>query len=110
VRSEGGLEVLKLELAKLDRLEAYLLGVMEREHLMVQHGKVVRLESEDADGTMTLVPVLDDGPGVQAAAQLRQVSESRRKLLGADAAQKVDLSGGVRYEIVMPGQTEGEGL
>jgi len=102
VRSEPAAALVALELAKLDRLEEHLLAVMEREHPLCQHGRVVT----GPDGE----PLTDPGPPLAAAAQLVRCSESRRKLLGMDASVKVDLSGGVRYEIVMPGQIEGEGL
>ena len=67
-----------LELAKLDRIEAHLLGVMERDHIKVDHGKVIRHDETD-------LPILDDGPGVQAAGSLLRVQERRSRLMGLDA-------------------------
>ncbi|MCU1494852.1 MAG: hypothetical protein JWO62_2616 [Acidimicrobiaceae bacterium] len=79
---EGAAEAKRQELAKLDRIERHLLGVMEREHITVSHGKVI-----DIDG----IPVLDDGPGVQAAVSLLRVMERRAKLLGLDAPSRSEV-------------------
>lgn len=59
VPSENVVEVRRLELAKLDHIEAHLLGVMERE------------------------------PGVQAAMGLLRVQERRARLLGLDAPAQI---------------------
>jgi hypothetical protein len=67
------------ELAKLDRIERHLLGVMTREHVRVDHGHVVMDEGR---------PVLDDGPGVQAALGLLRVQERRARLCGLDEPAK----------------------
>ncbi len=69
-------EYRRIELDKLDRLERHLLGVMEREHVSASHGRVVTLDGK---------PVLDDGPGVQAAVALLRVQDRRARLLGLDA-------------------------
>ena len=37
---EGAIEARKMELAKLDRVEAHLLSVMERAHVRIDHGRV----------------------------------------------------------------------
>ncbi|MFE3387346.1 hypothetical protein [Streptomyces anulatus] len=57
------------------------LEVLEWDHIMVSHGKVVK----DDDG----VPLLDDGPKSAAIRELRTIRESYRKLFGADAPSRV---------------------
>ena len=74
-------EARRLELDKLDRIERHLLGVMEREHLTVSHGRIMMVGDR---------PLLDDGPGVQAAMALLRVQARRSELLGLDAPEKVE--------------------
>ena len=81
------------ELEKLDRLERSVLAVLERDHIVVQHGKVI---TDPATGG----PMSDDGPVVSAAATLMRIGESRRKLLGLDAPATAVVDSTVRYEIV----------
>ena len=84
-------DVRALELEKLDRAERAVLAVLERRHLTVSHGKVISVGGE---------PLEDDAPVLAAADRLVRISESRRKLLGLDSPVKVNLSGGVKYEVV----------
>jgi hypothetical protein len=77
--TEDQIEAKKLELAKLDRIESYLLGVMEREHIRVDHGKVIEIDG---------AAMLDDGPGVQAALGLLRVMARRTKYRGFDEPSK----------------------
>lgn len=69
-----------------------ILGVIERRHVVVSHGRIV----QDANGQ----PLSDDGPLLAAVGKLKEVSESLRKLDGLDAPAKVEHSGGVTYEVV----------
>jgi len=85
---EAGEAVVALELAKLDRMEAAVLGVLEATHYTVSNGKLIELDGR---------PLLDDAPVLAAAGRLVQISESRRKLTGADAAQKIDTTANVKY-------------
>ncbi len=57
IPTEDMVEAKKVELAKLDRIERHLLGVMAKEHVRVDHGHVVMDEGR---------PVFDDRPGIQA--------------------------------------------
>src|SRR5690606_41267190 len=56
----------------------------------------------DSDGNRIGVyeDVLDDGPILQAVDRLIKIGESRRKLLGSDAATKMDVSGTVTSRII----------
>jgi len=78
--------VLEMELRKLDRLERAALRVLEADHEVVYQGGRTGIR--------------DDGPRLAAVATLQRLSESRRKLLGLDQPARVDLSGGVTYEVV----------
>jgi hypothetical protein len=81
-----------LELARLDAWLVEAWAVMEREHVTVQHGKVVC----GADGE----PLRDDGPVLAAIDRLVKISERRSKLLGMDAP--------VRAEVVTIDQVDRE--
>lgn len=93
VLREPAEELIATEAARLDDLYATALEILERDHVMVSHGKVIYDESSGE-------PMLDDAPRLAALRELRAIRESYRKLHGLDAARKVDLSGGVRYELV----------
>lgn len=84
--------LIQVESARLDELYVAALDVLERDHVTVSHGQVVCGD----DGA----PLLDDGPKLAAIRELRQIRESFRKLHGLDQAAKVEMSGGVKYEIV----------
>jgi hypothetical protein len=92
VVQQAGAELVASEAAQLDDLYVAALEVLERDHLVVSHGKVVT----GNDGQ----PLLDDGPKLSAIRELRAIRESYRKLHGLDAEKKINVSGGVRYEVV----------
>lgn len=92
VLAQAGAELIGSEAAQLDDLFVSAMEVLERDHLVVSHGKVIT----DTDGT----PLLDDGPKLAAIREMRAIRESYRKLLGVDAAQKLNVDGSVRYEVV----------
>ncbi len=84
-------EVRKMELDRLDLLIDKAMDVLTANHIVVQFGKIVLDGSKPDDGEPDLrEPVRDHGPVLQAIATLQRLSESRRKLLGTDAPQKVD--------------------
>lgn len=69
-------------LDQLDDLTAKAYKVLTAEHIVVQHGKIVR----DEDGE----PVRDHGPVLAAIDRLIKINERRARLTGADATIKVD--------------------
>lgn len=83
------------ELYRLDRLSAKAMRVLEAEHPLVQAGRVVVRELENG----TLQELADAGPTLAAIDRLLKLSESRRKLLGLDAAQKVENAVTVQYTV-----------
>lgn len=84
--------LIQQEAARLDSLYEEALDILHRDHVMVSHGHIVK----DDDGN----PLPDTGPKLAAIDRLVKVRESYRRLFGLDARQKVDVSGGVRYEII----------
>jgi hypothetical protein len=71
-----------VELDRLDDLTAKAYAVLTARHIVVQHGKVVRDENGE--------PIPDHAPILQAIGTLVRLAERRSKLLGLDAAVKVD--------------------
>jgi hypothetical protein len=93
------LERLDAELRSLDDLYGRVLAVLEREHVTVSQGKVVTMD----DGTT----VPDDDWILKAVDRLvkinesrRRNGESRRRLLGLDQPAKMNVTGGLTYEVV----------
>jgi len=94
------LERLDDELQKIDEAEEIVKGILAREHVTVSQGRVVY---DDSTGQA----VRDDAIVLQCvdrlmrlAEQRRKNGESRRKLLGMDQPPKVEVTGGITYEIV----------
>lgn len=84
------LQRLDLQLVRLHQLETAARGVLEARHITVNNGKVILHPDTDQ-------PMEDDAPVLQAIDRLvkieaarNQNSERRAKLLGLDAALKVD--------------------
>lgn len=87
----------ELRTREFDRLEALgreALAVLEKDHLVVNAGRVVFFGPDGQER-----PLLDDGLKLAAINTLIKVSESLRKLLGLDAASKVDAAVTVQYTI-----------
>ena len=77
------IELVALELEKLDAIERKYLEIAAKHHVFVsQGGKVVY------DGDVKLE---DDGPAMQAMSRLLKVAERRAKLLGLDAPVKAQV-------------------
>ncbi|MFB4424815.1 hypothetical protein C5F59_027515 [Streptomyces sp. QL37] len=83
VAREPVAKLIQREAEQLDELYVAALEVLERDHVMVSHGKIVK----DDQG----VPLLDDGPKLAAVRELRAVRESYRKLFGTDAPSRVSV-------------------
>lgn len=72
------------EASRLDDLYVEALEILERDHVTVSHGHII----EGPDGR----PLLDDGPKLAAIDRARQIRESYRKLVGADAPKQLDVA------------------
>jgi hypothetical protein len=79
-----------IEEAKLDALEQAVWEVLRREHIVVQHGKVIYLKRK---------PMVDDDPVLRATDRLLKIAERRARLKGHDAPVKVDVRAEVDDEI-----------
>lgn len=89
---EAGAELIASEAQQLDDLFVAAMEVLERDHVVVSHGHIVKDDNEQ--------PILDDGPKLAALREMRQIRESYRRLYGVDQPAKVEHSGGVKYEVV----------
>lgn len=84
------------ELSDLDAIRDRVLDVMNRRHVIVQNGKIVRDWVDGEPGE----PLEDSGPVLAAADRLLKISERRARLLGLDAPVKVEGGVQVTYNIV----------
>jgi hypothetical protein len=113
VRSEPAEEVQKLELERLDAMWTAAWGVLEREHVVVNAGKIVYeaveyardehgnilLDEEDRPVAARVEPLKDDGPVLAAVDRLLKIQARRAALLGLDAPVKAEMGGKLTYEI-----------
>lgn len=84
-------ELVAHELSILDHLIDKVMDVLAQDHLVVQHGRVVLMGEKPETGEEDdRRPIIDHEPIIKAATTLQRLTESRRKLLGLDAAVKVD--------------------
>lgn len=65
-----------------------------RDHVVLWKGAPVMVRSRQQDGTEGVVPLVDPVPKLRALAELRLLSESRRRLHGVDPPQKI------RHEVI----------
>ena len=73
------------ELMRLDQLTVEVVRVLKARHYVVtQSGRLV-------DDPQTGAPMLDDGPVLTAVDRLLKIQDRRAKLLGIDAAQRVEV-------------------
>lgn len=79
---EPAAELRQIELMKLDALEQAALAVLERQHVTVSKGEVVRHDGE---------LLIDDGPVLQAIDRLVKIQDRRAKLVGLDAPQRLEV-------------------
>ena len=82
--SEPAEQARAVELARLEEAHDAALAVLLREHVTVSHGRIIVGD----DGQ----PLIDDGPVLAAIDRIRALSESRRKLLGLDAPQAMEVT------------------
>jgi hypothetical protein len=85
-------KLLAVHMERLETLYDAAVEVLEADHVVVSHGKVIT----DETGT----PLRDSGPKLAAIREARASLESFRKLVGLDQPTQVAVSGNVRYEVV----------
>ncbi|WP_435279165.1 hypothetical protein [Streptomyces sp. 1222.5] len=89
---DAGKEALALHLDRMEYLWAKAVEIAEADHVVVSHGKVIT----DDEGT----PLRDHAPVLAAVNAARQCLESVQSLTGMKQPAKVQLSGGVTYQVV----------
>lgn len=77
-------ELRTLEAERLDDLTRKAYEILTADHIVIQHGKIVR----DEDGN----PVRDHDPVLKAIDRILRVSAERRKLLGLDVPVRADVT------------------
>ncbi|MBC2903153.1 hypothetical protein [Streptomyces cupreus] len=93
--ADGAGDLLALLLERAETLYEAAMEVMEANHVVVSHGKVITLPGEDGVER----PLTDHGPKLAALREARATIDSIASLTGLKKA-KVEHSGGVKYEVV----------
>lgn len=93
--AEGAEPLLALLLERMETLYEAAMDVMEADHVVVSHGKVITM----ADDTGVERPLTDHGPKLAALREARATIDSIASLTGLKKTQ-LEHSGGVKYEIV----------
>lgn len=86
-----------LHIERLETLYEAALEVLEADHVLVSHGKVITMADPE---TGEEKPLKDNGPKLAAIREARATLDSFWTLTGMKKPAKVEHSGGVRYEVV----------
>lgn len=89
--AERAAQRLEEQLARIDMEREEVMSILTGRHVMVSNGQVVREDGE---------PVLDDALALAAIDRLIKLDAQEADLLGLKAEKRVNLTGGVRYEVV----------
>jgi hypothetical protein len=91
-----------VQLERLGQARQAVLEVLERQHVTISHGHVIRdgepfvdLDEETGEPVAKIAPgrgepILDDEPVLKAVDRLVRIEERMARLMGLDAPQKVD--------------------
>jgi hypothetical protein len=90
-------KLIQAESEQLDDLYVMAMEVIDANHVVVSHGKVVTMRDPETGEDK---PLADSGPKIQAIQTALRIRESYRKLHGLDQPAQVAVSGAVRYEVV----------
>lgn len=88
---ESTVELVQLEVAKIDFLERKTIEILERRHVFVSQGGKVVYDGEEK--------LEDDGPALQAINTLAKLGERRARLLGLNAPTRTELTSTVSVSI-----------
>lgn len=98
------------QLDRLDALRRLANEVVDKKHLVVSHGKVVRIGEPVIDESGKAVireghgeALLDDTPRLQASRLLLEIEKQEAALLGLNAPVKTDVNGGVEFKVSIVG-------
>ncbi len=83
MEAETATELRALEGDRLDMMWRKAMAVLDRDHVMVSHGRVI----EGDDG----FPLQDDDPILRAISTLLQIQARRARLFGLDAPKSVEV-------------------
>lgn len=86
------------EITRLEKALKVANEILEREHIAHSNGRVVQYYDPERQEDVTL---RDDAPRLAAIDRVVKISESLRKLLGADAPSKVETQVGGTVEYVV---------
>ncbi|MGW0575129.1 helix-turn-helix domain-containing protein [Streptomyces sp. NPDC002920] len=89
-------QLLAVHMERLETLYEAAMEVMEADHVVVSHGKVITMTDEDGVER----PLKDHGPKLAAIREARASLDSFWTLTGMKKPAKVEHSGGVKYELV----------
>ncbi|MCU1687846.1 MAG: hypothetical protein JWQ81_8585 [Amycolatopsis sp.] len=104
LKETPAMEVQQYRTEQLERLDGLLRSareVLDKEHIAVSNGKVMR----NPDSGEVL---LDDGPKLQAIETIRKLEERRAKLLGLDSPVKVEQTGSTTVNYLINGVDVGK--
>jgi hypothetical protein len=89
-------------LARLAMAREVVMEIIGTRHVVISNGHIVsEIIGVYEDGKPIYgEPYEDDGVTLAALDRLVKIDEREARLLGIDAEQKVNLSGGIRYEVV----------
>jgi len=89
----------ELELASADELRT--MELLRLDKLTLEAARILSATHPYVAGGRVLHGLTDDGPKLQAIDRLLRISESRRKLLGLDAPQAIDVQGGMGQQQII---------
>lgn len=90
-------KLLAVHMERLETLYEAAMEVLEADHVVVSHGKVITMPDEETGEEM---PLKDHGPKLAAIREARSTLDSFWTLTGMKKPAKVEHSGGVKYEVV----------
>lgn len=90
-------KLLAIHMERLETLYEAAMEVLETDHVVVSHGKVITMPDPE---TGEEKPLKDNGPKLAAIREARSTLDSFWTLTGMKKPAKVEHSGGVKYEIV----------
>ena len=88
---EATVELIALEIAKIDFLERKAIQILEKHHVFVSQGGKIVYDGEEK--------LEDDGPALQAINTLSKLADRRAKLLGLNAPTRTELTSTVSVSI-----------
>jgi hypothetical protein len=97
VIQDAGHEALRVQIDRMEYLFAKAAEVLEAEHVVVSHGKVITMPDPDSGEEK---PLRDHAPVLAAIREARQCLEAFQSLTGMKQPTKIEHSGGVTYELI----------